>query len=65
MGPAGIAGLVGQPSGGLGDPGCLERGSKVGDLLDRLAAVRIVRHGVLRGSHQLISCSSTKPNARS
>ena len=36
VGPAGIAGLVGQPGGGFGDPGCFQRAGEVGDLLDRL-----------------------------
>ena len=30
VGPAGVAGLVGEPGGGLGDPGCLQRGGEVG-----------------------------------
>ena len=38
VGPAGVAGLVGQPGGGLGDPRCFQRGGEVGDLLDRLGA---------------------------
>ncbi len=28
VGPAGVAGLVGQPGGGFGDPGCLQRGGE-------------------------------------
>ena len=35
VGPAGVAGLVGQPGGGLGDPRGLERGGQVVDLLER------------------------------
>ena len=36
MGPAGVAGLVGEPGGGLGDPRRLQRGGEVVDLLDRV-----------------------------
>ena len=36
VGPAGVAGLVGQPGGGFGDPGRLQRGGEVVDLLDRV-----------------------------
>ena len=38
VGPAGVAGLVGQPGGGFGDPRCLQRGGQVADLLDRVVA---------------------------
>ena len=51
VGPAGVAGLVGQPGGGLGDPGRLQRGGQVGDLLDRLVA----RRSWCLGGHQLTS----------
>jgi hypothetical protein len=32
MGPAGLAGLDGEPFGGVGDPRCLERDGQVADL---------------------------------
>ena len=41
VGPAGVAGLVGQPGGGLGDPRRLQRGGEVVDLLDRLGRRRL------------------------
>ena len=53
VGPAGVAGLVGQPGGGLGDPGRLQRGGQVVDVLDRV--------GGGLGGHQVTS----RPNARS
>ena len=45
MGPAGVAGLVGEPGGGLDDPWRLERGGEEVDLLDR------VRWRCLGGHH--------------
>ncbi len=36
VGPAGVAGVVGQPGRGLGDPGRFQGGGQVGDLLERL-----------------------------
>ena len=58
VGPAGIAGLVGEPGGGFGDPRCFERGGEVVDLLDR------IRRCVLLGGHHTTSIGSM-PNARS
>ena len=54
VGPAGVAGVVGQAGRGLRDPGCLERDGQVGDLLQRVSASagasgaasgRFTRHG--------------------
>jgi hypothetical protein len=61
MGPAGVAGLVGQPGGGLGDPRRLQRSREVVDLLDGLGWLR----RCLRGGHQLSSPLSSRPKARS
>jgi hypothetical protein len=55
VGPAGVTGVVGQPAGGLDDPGCFQRRGQVGDLLDRLGAV---------GGHHAPTLWS-RPNARS
>ena len=49
MGPAGVAGLVGEPAGGLDDPRCLQRGGEVVDLLDRVGG------GLLLGGHHATS----------
>jgi hypothetical protein len=59
--PAGVAGLVGEPGGGFGDPWCLQRGGEEVDLLDRVR-----RCGLLFGGHQA-TCPSivSSPNARS
>ena len=51
VGPARVAGLVGQPGGGLGDPGAFNARGEVGDLLDRLGARCAVVLFV--GGHQL------------
>jgi hypothetical protein len=53
-GPVGVSGLVGEPAGGLDDPGGFERGGEVGELLGRVAG---------RGGHQ--RASPVTPNARS
>ena len=47
MGPPGVAGVVGQARGGLGDPRRLQRGGQVGDLLQRLvpAGLRLLDEG--------------------
>jgi hypothetical protein len=42
VGPARIAGVVGQPGSGLGDSWCLQRRGQVVNLLDRLAAAGVV-----------------------
>jgi hypothetical protein len=54
--PPGVAGLVGEPAGGFGDPGGFERAGQIGELLRRVG-------GLLGGGHQL--APSTRPNARS
>jgi hypothetical protein len=53
MRPAGVTGLIGQTGGGLGDPGCFQRGGEVGDLLDRLGA-RGALDGAFGGARQPI-----------
>ena len=64
VGPAGVAGVVGQPGGGFGDPGCLQRGGQVGELLERLGRLVASWPG-----HQATSAPSGRPsmspNARS
>ena len=53
VGPAGVAGVVGQPGGGFGDPGRLQRRGQVGQLLERLGGVAL---GL--GCHQATSPSA-------
>lgn len=57
VGPAGIAGMVGQPCRGLGNSGRLERGGEMGDVFERLT-----RWGA---AHRGLSCSGSIPNALS
>ncbi len=54
-GPAGITGLIGEPSGDVEDPGRFERSSEVGELLGRVG---------LGGGHQDTS-GVLRPNALS
>jgi hypothetical protein len=49
MGPSGVAGVVGQAGGGLGDPGRLQRCGQVGQLLECLGRVAL-RLGIIRAS---------------